>query len=134
VHKPAGYVCSDRREGQRLSRRDLVDDAPMSSDLRCAGRLDVDTTGLLVCSTDGDLIHRIISPKTQCPKTYTVSLEKTITDEECRQLEQGVMLDDGMTSPAHVTKINETTIDLTLTEGRYHQVKRMCLAIRNSCV
>ncbi|MCS6982717.1 MAG: pseudouridine synthase [Candidatus Absconditabacterales bacterium] len=134
LHKPSGYVCSDRHEGQRRSWRDLIEDCPLHKDLRCAGRLDVDTTGLLIASTDGQFIHRIISPKFLCPKTYTVTLKKTITDEDCRQLEAGVMLDDGLTKPAQVQRLSDSSINLTLTEGKYHQVKRMCLAIHNECI
>jgi 16S rRNA pseudouridine516 synthase len=95
--------------------------------------LDQDTEGLLLASSDGQLIHRIISPKKKLPKVYFVSLTRAIDDDAIAQLAAGVVLDDGyQTMPAEVECIDAQTIRLTIYEGKFHQVKRMLEAVWNS--
>lgn len=96
------------------------------------GRLDKDTEGLLLITNDGVLSHNLLSPKKHVPKCYYVELEKRICKEDIEALKQGVDIgDDEFTKEAHVEPISPTSIYLTITEGRYHQVKRMMEAIDN---
>lgn len=132
LHKPAGYVCSDVPEGKHKTYRDLLDDCIYKESLHVAGRLDADTTGLVILTNDGVLNHRIISPKKKMTKIYEVESEKPLYDMDCKQLENGVMLNDGYTTlPAQVEKLSDNKIILSLHEGKYHQVKRMLEAIDN---
>ena len=88
LYKPMGYVCSDRDEGGHLSYKNLLDDCIYSSLLHVAGRLDQDTTGLVVCTSDGELMHRIISPKTHHAKIYQVITEKPLSDYDLVRIRQ----------------------------------------------
>ena len=99
------------------------------------GRLDKDTEGLLFITDDGDLAHRLLSPKKHVDKTYLVRLKSPILDADIDKLETGVDIgDETLTMPAKVKKIHDTEIELTIKEGRYHQVKRMLLAVNNEVV
>jgi len=132
LHKPAGYVCSDIPEWRHKSYRDLLDDCIYKETLHVAGRLDADTTWLVILTNDGTLNHQIISPKKKMTKIYEVESEKILSDTDRKQLENGVMLDDGYTTlPAQVEKISDKKIRLFLHEGKYHQVKRMLEAVDN---
>ena len=103
--------------------------------LHVAGRLDTDTEGLLLLSNDGQFIHQTISPKREKEKEYEVWLRSPISAEKCESLRQGVKLDDGyLTKPAKVEHIEEKKILLTITEGKYHQVKRMLQAVGNEVI
>lgn len=97
------------------------------------GRLDKDTTGLLLLTSDGQWSHSVTSPRRECRKSYRVWLAEAIPDEACRALEKGVMLngDNTMTRPAEVQVHDDKIIDLTISEGRYHQIKRMLAAVGN---
>jgi len=135
IHKPAGYVSSDVSDAGYPSYRELLVGCSYVHMLHVAGRLDQDTEGLLLASNDGWLIHRIISPKKKFPKVYFVSLWKALSDVAIEHLEAGVTLDGGdVTLPAHIEKIDEKTIRLTLYEGKFHQVKRMMEAVDNHVV
>ncbi|MEI6774856.1 MAG: pseudouridine synthase [bacterium] len=135
LHKPIGYVCSDVAEGKYKSYRMLLDDCIYKETLHVAGRLDADTTGLVLITNDGDLNHHIISPKKKMVKTYEVQVEKVINDAAIKQLEAGVVLEDGYhTLPAQVIKKSEKNIVLMIHEGKYHQVKRMLEAVDNKVV
>jgi len=135
LHKPVGYVCSDVAEGKYKSYRTLLDDCIYKETLHVAGRLDADTTGLVLITNDGEINHRIISPKKKMMKTYEVDLAKPISDEAIKQLTAGVVLDDGYhTLPAQVIKTAEKKIVLMIHEGKYHQVKRMLEAVDNKVV
>jgi 16S rRNA pseudouridine516 synthase len=130
IYKPAGYVSSDISEAGYPSYKELLNDCPYRHLLHVAGRLDQDTEGLLLASSDGQLIHRIISPKKKLPKVYFVSLAAVIDDDSIGQLTTGVVLDDGyQTMPAGVERIDPQTISLTVYEGKFHQVKRMLEAV-----
>lgn len=132
LHKPAGYVCSDVPEWKYKSYRDLLDDCIYKETLHVAGRLDADTTGLILLTNNGVLNHQIISPKKKMTKIYEVESEKSLSDTDCKQLENGVILEDGYTTlPAQVEKISDKKIRLFLHEGKYHQVKRMLEAVDN---
>jgi 23S rRNA pseudouridine2605 synthase len=97
------------------------------------GRLDYDTEGLLLLTNDGDLAQKLLHPRYHVPKTYLIKVKGVLTDDEIRQLQRGVRLDDGITAPAQVKKIRKAEenswIELTIYEGRTHQVKRMLEAV-----
>lgn len=135
LHKPVGYICSDVAEGKYKSYRTLLDDCIYKETLHVAGRLDADTTWLVLITNDGKLNHRIISPKKKMIKTYEVGVEKPISDDAIKQLAAGVVLEDGYhTLPAQAIKKSEKKIVLMIHEGKYHQVKRMLEAVDNKVV
>lgn len=131
MHKPEG-VISATRDSQQPTALDLLP-TEVRQGLHIAGRLDADTTGLLLLTTDGQWSHRITSPRVSCPKTYRVTLSEDIDSETVARLEQGVALrsESRPTSPARVYKLDDRLIDLTISEGRYHQVRRMLAAVGN---
>lgn len=94
LHKPAGYVSSDVAENTYPSYKDLLQDCVYANLMHIAGRLDVDTTGLVLCSSDGVFVHRIISPKTHIEKEYIVRCAKPLHELDLARLERGVVLDD----------------------------------------
>ena len=129
LNKPAGVVSAtrDRRERTVL---ELVDAG--GRELFPVGRLDRDTTGLLLLTDDGELAHRLLSPKSHVKKTYRVRLAQPLSEEAVRALERGVDIgDDKPTAPAEVEQPGSDEILLSLTEGRFHQVKRMMRAVDN---
>lgn len=134
LHKPASVVCSTD-DPQHASVLTLLPPA-LRRDLHIVGRLDLDTTGLLLLTTDGQWSHRITSPRTHCPKRYRATLAAPLDDNALQQLRDGVVLHDdpAPTRPALAEMIDDTVLLLTLTEGRYHQVKRMVAAVGNRVV
>jgi 23S rRNA pseudouridine2605 synthase len=126
LHKPAGVVTTARDPGGRPTVVDLVPSEPR---VVPAGRLDADTTGALLLTNDGDLAHRLAHPRYEIDKVYVAEVEGDPTDEALRTLADGVELDDGRTAPARVRRLGPARIQLTLHEGRKHQVKRMCEAV-----
>ena len=147
MNKPQHYVCSTK-EGDHETVFDLLDDSlrtPYLQDkLHLVGRLDMDTEGLLLFTTDGELTHRLISPKSHISKTYLCGLEHTETAEHqtaiTAKFENGIEVgpednEQGFTAqPAQITWLNDTTAHLTIYEGKYHQVKRMFAAVGNKIV
>ena len=135
LNKPAWYVCSEIDEWWHKSYKHLLEDCIYAPMLKVAGRLDQDTTGLVLATSDGDLNHRLTSPKLSKEKEYIVTCEKEVSDADLTQLEQGVVLDgDYKTLPAKIVRIDAFSFHLIITEGKYHQVKRMCEAIDNECI
>ncbi|MGO1460889.1 MAG: pseudouridine synthase [Marinobacter sp.] len=134
LNKPGGIV-SATRDSEHPIVLDLLpaELTEVARNLHIAGRLDADTTGLLLLTTDGKWSHRVTSPKTQCPKTYRVNLSTPILDSTIAALEAGVILhqDPKPTKPAQVKVLEPRLIELTISEGRYHQVKRMLAAAGN---
>ncbi|WP_111977360.1 16S rRNA pseudouridine(516) synthase RsuA [Algibacillus agarilyticus] len=131
LHKPMDMICSTVDEAYP-SILNLID-VQKHGDLRIAGRLDADTTGLILISDDGKWTHRIMSPKSDCNKTYQVWLAEPISAEAIAQIESGVQLNNEkeLTKPATVEIIDEKQVNLTISEGKYHQVKRMFAATGN---
>jgi 16S rRNA pseudouridine516 synthase len=129
MHKPKGVVCSTR-DGEHQTVLDLLFISKRDS-LHIAGRLDLDTTGLVLITDDGQWSHRITSPKHKQAKVYRVSLAEAINDEAVSQLEEGIRLkgEQSTTLPAEVEVLDSKTILLVLHEGKYHQVKRMLAAV-----
>lgn len=131
LNKPTGVV-SATRDSDHPTALDLLP-GKLTRNLHIAGRLDIDTTGLLLLTSDGQWSHRITSPRVDCPKTYLVTLDSPITDTAIQALEQGLLLrnDPVPTRPAQVVVLEDKLIELTISEGRYHQVKRMMAATGN---
>ncbi|MBU1297126.1 MAG: pseudouridine synthase [Gammaproteobacteria bacterium] len=131
LHKPAGYVCATQ-DPDHPTVLDLLP-SHLGQELKIVGRLDKDTTGLLLLTTDGQWLHRITSPRNACNKRYRMMLADPISDEDLKQLEAGVMLngESQPTLPAVAERISDCDIYLTIQEGKYHQVKRMLAAVGN---
>ena len=126
LHKPAGVVTTAR---DPHGRRTVVDLVPSEPRVVPVGRLDADTTGALVLTNDGDLAHRLAHPRYGVPKVYEVDVEGSPSREALERLRSGVELEDGPTAPAGARRLGKGRIELTLHEGRKHQVKRMCEAV-----
>jgi 23S rRNA pseudouridine2605 synthase len=124
VNKPAGVV-STARDPQR--RPTVVSLVPTGARLYPVGRLDIDATGLILLTNDGELAHRLTHPSFEVPKTYRVVVGRApVREDTLKALRSGVELDDGPTSPARVVRLKADTIEITIHEGRKRQVKRMC--------
>ena len=134
LHKPAGYVCStDDPDHNTVF---VLLDEPNIDKLHTVGRLDLDTTGLLLITDDGQWSHKISSPKHECAKTYRAWLADPVEDSAIAQFAEGVMLrgEKTPTKPAQLEIISPTECLLTIHEGRYHQVKRMFAALGNKVI
>lgn len=123
MNKPRG-VISSTETGPTSTVIDLIDH-PQSGSLFPVGRLDKDTTGLLFITDDGQLAHELLSPRREIGKTYIADLKNDVTDSDIASLEQGIPLKDFTTAPAAASKLSDHKVRLTITEGKFHQVKRM---------
>ena len=132
LHKPAGYVTSMARQRNEHIVAELVP-IDMYPGLFPIGRLDVDTTGLLLFTNDGELGNALMHPRHHIPKTYQIYLKNFVTTQQISRLEKGVVLDDGPCMPAQIKRSqhNKKYLEMTIFEGRYHQVKRMIEAVGN---
>jgi 23S rRNA pseudouridine2605 synthase len=126
LNKPAGVVTTASDPHGRRTVVGLVDHPAR---IVPVGRLDADTTGALLLTNDGELAHRLAHPRYRVDKVYEVEVEGSPDDEALQRLEQGVELDDGPTAPARARRLGPKRIELTIHEGRKHQVKRMCEAV-----
>jgi 23S rRNA pseudouridine2605 synthase len=131
VNKPAGVVSTAREPGRRRAVTELVES---TARLYPVGRLDADSTGLLLLTNDGELANRLTHPRYEVPKTYRAQLRRPPVDRDLEQLGGGVRLDDGPTAPAQVRRIGEREIEITIHEGRNRQVRRMAEAVANEVV
>lgn len=134
LHKPAGYASSNKDE-HHPSLLNLLD-IENSNVLNIVGRLDVDTTGLVLISDDGRWTYNITHPGLACSKLYRVGLSKPITSDAIETFQKGVMLQGAqvLTRPAKLSILKEQDVRLSITEGKNHQVKRMFRAIGNRVV
>ncbi|MFZ7203436.1 16S rRNA pseudouridine(516) synthase RsuA [Avibacterium avium] len=134
LNKPQGYVCSND-DGDYPTIYQFFD-YPLAGKLHSAGRLDVDTTGLVLLTDDGQWSHRITSPKHHCEKTYLVTLADPVEDYYQQACAEGILLrgEKHPTKPAKLEIIDDYNVNLTLSEGRYHQVKRMFAALGNKVI
>ncbi len=133
MNKPYGVVCAtaDRRDKTVL---DLLSDDVKRKDLFPAGRLDKDTRGMVLITNDGELSHRILSPKKHIPKYYLVRLKENFCEKYAKEFEQGIIIDGGEKClPAKVRGLENCpdAAFLELFEGKFHQVKRMFAAVEN---
>ena len=126
LHKPSGVVTTAR---DPHARRTVVDVVGHEHRVVPVGRLDADTTGALLLTNDGPLAHRLMHPRYEVDKVYVADVEGRPSDEALRALAEGVELEDGRTAPARVRRLAPSTVELTLHEGRKHQVRRMCEAV-----
>jgi 23S rRNA pseudouridine2605 synthase len=126
LHKPAGTVTTARDPHARRTVVDLVDHPARVVPV---GRLDADTTGALLLTNDGPLAHRLAHPRYGVEKVYEVDVEGEPSDGALEDLRRGIELDDGPTAPAQTRRLGPSRIELTLHEGRKHQVKRMLAAV-----
>jgi len=134
LHKPAGYECSQKPTAWP-SVMLLLPAALRRRGIQPVGRLDQDTTGLLLLTDDGKLIHRLTSPKHHVPKVYEVGCDRPVDAAQVEQMLRGVVLDDDplpvLAEGCELT--GEKSLRLTLIQGKYHQVKRMVAAVGNHC-
>ncbi len=128
VNKPAGVVSTAREPGMRPAVVELVE---TEARLYPVGRLDADTTGLLLLTNDGELANRLTHPRYEVPKTYVVRLRSPVADRDLSRLRDGVELGDGPTAPAQVKRLGDREIEITIREGRNRQVRRMAEAVGN---
>ncbi|MEO8281135.1 MAG: 16S rRNA pseudouridine(516) synthase [Ideonella sp.] len=132
LNKPAGYECSQKPK-HHPSVLSLLPAPLRARGVQPVGRLDADTTGLLLLTDDGALIHRLTSPKHHVPKVYEVGCKHAVDEQQIGRLLAGVkLIDDPATVRAAACEASgECSLRLTLTEGKYHQVKRMLAAVGN---
>jgi 23S rRNA pseudouridine2605 synthase len=128
LNKPAGVVSTASEPGSRRAVTELVDSERR---LYPVGRLDADSTGLILLTNDGELANRLTHPRYGVPKAYRVRLSRPPSDAELDRLRQGVRLEDGPTAPAEVERLGQREIEVTIREGRKRQVRRMAEAIGN---
>lgn len=133
LNKPQGYVSATEDKKQKTV-LDIIDPSYSRYQLFPVGRLDIDTEGFLLLTNDGDLAHNMLSPNKNVGKTYFLRLGKSITDKEIEALESGVNIGECITKPARAERISENEINLTITEGKFHQIKRMAKAVGNEVV
>jgi 23S rRNA pseudouridine2605 synthase len=131
LNKPAGVVSTAREPGRRRAVTELV---PSRRRLYPVGRLDADTTGLILLTNDGELANRLTHPRYEVARTYRARLRRPPTEEQIAALRTGVELDDGPTAPAGVRRVSPRVIELTIREGRNRQVRRMAEAVGNEVV
>ena len=132
LNKPADYISSTEDRNHKTVIELLPEEYSCRNPFPC-GRLDIDTTGLVILTDDGAWAHNITSPKKKCFKTYIVDSLRTLSDEEIKSLEDGVFLagDERITKPAKVKVLDECRYELQISEGRFHQVKRMFETVGN---
>jgi pseudouridine synthase len=131
LHKPAGVVTT---ASDPHGRRTVVELVSVPERVVPVGRLDADTTGALLLTNDGELAHRLAHPRYGAEKTYVVDAEGALSDDALAALEQGVELEDGRTAAARVRRLGPSRLELTIHEGRKHQVKRMLDAVGHPVV
>jgi 23S rRNA pseudouridine2605 synthase len=128
VHKPAGVTSTAREPGRRRAVVELVDSPAR---LYPVGRLDADSSGLILLTNDGELANRLTHPRYGVPRTYRVGLTRRASERDLRRLREGVELDDGRTAPARIRRLGPRELEITIHEGRNRQLRRMAEAIGN---
>jgi len=134
LHKPEGYTCSTNDPGRVVYELLPPRFAMRKPIISPVGRLDRETSGLLLLTDDGELLHRIISPRSAIPKTYRASLDRPLRGDEAEQFASGSLMlrsDPKPLLPATLTVIDDRTAQVTVVEGRYHQIRRMFAAVGN---
>ena len=131
VNKPVGVVSTAREPGSRTPVVDLVETEVR---LYPVGRLDADSSGLLLLTNDGELANRLTHPRYEVPKTYVARLKKPIAAGDLERLARGVELEDGPTAPTRVKRKSDREVEIVLREGRNRQVRRMLEAVGNEVV
>jgi len=134
VHKPLGVICATSDPTHRTVMDLLLPEE--GEGLHIAGRLDIDATGLVLVSADGQWVHRVTSPRHKQPKVYLVDLAEPLAVDAERHFARGVFLkgENKRTLPAELRRLSPNRVRVTVTEGRYHQVKRMFAALGNRVI
>lgn len=128
LNKPAGILCVSR-DPHAETVVDLLPEEWRRRDLFPAGRLDKDTTGMVLLTDDGDFAHRMLAPKKHVPKRYTATLDAAVSDDVCRAFAEGMTLENGdVCQPAICRPLEDNRATVILREGKYHQIKRMFAA------
>ena len=132
LNKPQGYECSHQAT-HHFSVFDLFDDVLLNRGLQCVGRLDQDTSGLLLLTDDGQFLQALTHPKKHVPKVYQMHTADLVADEQIARLQQGVELrnEKGVFAATDVQRLAEYQLQMTVHQGVYHQVKRMLAAVGN---
>ncbi len=131
LNKPEGYVSVTEAKGE-IPASALLPEREQKLGLFPAGRLDKSTTGLLLLTNDGESAHRLTSPKHHVDKIYAFTLKYPLSDEDIASLSAGIELEDGYrTLPCEIKRTGERSGEITLREGKYHQIKRMMIAVHN---
>jgi 23S rRNA pseudouridine2605 synthase len=128
LHKPVGVTSTAREPGMRRAVVELIDSPAR---LYPVGRLDADSSGLILLTNDGELANRLTHPRFEVPRTYRVRLRRAPSDRDLQRLREGVELEDGRTAPARVRRRAAKEIEITIREGRNRQVRRMAEATSN---
>ncbi len=128
LNKPVDVVSTASEPGRRRAVVDLIDSRRR---LYPVGRLDADSTGLILLANDGELANRLTHPRFEVPKIYQVTLRRAANDVQLRRLREGVVLEDGPTSPARVRRRDQRMIEITISEGRNRQIRRMVRKVGN---
>ena len=127
LNKPRGYVSTAKDERGRPTVLDLVKEIPAR--IYPVGRLDFDSEGLILLTNDGELTNALIHPKFKVDKTYRVKISGAVTEENLNKLRAGIELDDGLTAPAEILRLDAQTFEITIHEGRNRQIRRMFAAV-----
>jgi 23S rRNA pseudouridine2605 synthase len=127
LYKPTGYITTHRDPQGRPTVYDLLPEQDRY--LFSVGRLDLDTSGLLILTNDAQFAERLTNPEYHVPKTYLVKASRVVTDDDLTRLRSGIELSDGPTRPAKVTRVSANKFEITITEGRNRQVRRMVEAL-----
>ena len=134
MNKPKGYICATEDNTHKVV-LELINDYNIN-DLIIVGRLDIDTEGLLIITNDGVLCHQLTSPKKDCPKEYYVETDFEFTDEDVKTFKEGTTIFETVDKPykcksaiLKIDKINKKNATIEITEGKYHQVKKMCKSV-----
>ena len=132
LNKPVDYISSTEDKNHKTVLELLPEEYACRKVFPC-GRLDIDTTGLVLLTDDGAWGHNITSPKKECFKTYIVNTLRSLSEEEAQKIEEGVFLDgdERISKPAKIQKLDDCKYELQISEGRFHQVKRMMESIGN---
>jgi 16S rRNA pseudouridine516 synthase len=132
LNKPQDYECSHQAT-HHFSVFDLFDDVLMNRGLQCVGRLDQDTSGLLLLTDDGQFLQALTHPKKHVAKVYRMQTADPVTEQQIQQLQQGIELrnESGVFAATDVIQLAENELQLTIHQGVYHQVKRMLAAVGN---
>ncbi len=131
LNKPQGYVCA-AEDGRYPTVFELLPKQYLNLGLFTVGRLDMNTTGVLIITNDGALSHKLLSPKNHVMKTYRVTTKFPVSQEDAEKAAQGIELDDNETSlPANINIIDTCVADIEVYEGKFHLIKRIFLALHN---
>lgn len=133
MNKPKGYITATQDKKQKTV-FEIIPDKYKRKNLFPAGRLDKDTTGLLILTDDGEFAHNMMSPKKHVEKTYVAKIEKPLCEDAQKLFAEGIVIGDYRCKPAKLRYIDSATVEITISEGKYHQVKLMVKAAKSKVI